>query len=73
MRMLVLGAGLQGAACAWDLLRSRGVTRVTIADLHTDRLPPFLVASRSDQLVVQRLDVNDHRAVRELMRATMRS
>ena len=35
MRMLVLGAGLQGAACAWDLLRSRGVTTVTIADLHT--------------------------------------
>ena len=68
MRMLVLGAGLQGAACAWDLLRSRGVTTVTIADLHTDRLPPFLTASRSDRLVVRTLDVNDHPAVRELMR-----
>jgi len=65
--MLVLGAGLQGAACAWDLLRSRGVTTVTIADLHTDRLPPFLKSSRSDRLAVEKLDVNDHAAVRALM------
>jgi lysine 6-dehydrogenase len=65
--MLVLGAGLQGAACAWDLLRSRGVDQVTIADLHTDRLPPFLGARPSDRLAVKRLDVNDHAAVRALM------
>jgi lysine 6-dehydrogenase len=65
--MLVLGAGLQGAACAWDLLRSRGVTKVTIADLHTDRLPPFLAATRDDRLAVVKLDVNDHPAVRQLM------
>jgi lysine 6-dehydrogenase len=68
MRMLVLGAGLQGAACAWDLLRSKGITRVTIADLHTDRLPAFLQASRSERLAVAQLDVNDHAAVRALMR-----
>jgi len=69
MRMLVLGAGLQGAACAWDLLRSKGVTGVTIADLHTDRLPAFLKDSRSDRLTVTQLDVNDHAAVRTLMQA----
>ena len=68
MRMLVLGAGLQGAACAWDLLRSRGVSAVTIADLHTDRLPPFLARARSERLAVRQLDVNDHAAVRALMR-----
>ncbi|HEX5820103.1 MAG TPA: saccharopine dehydrogenase C-terminal domain-containing protein, partial [Gemmatimonadales bacterium] len=62
-----LGAGLQGAACAWDLLRSKGVTGVTIADLHTDRLPAFLQASRSERLKVAQLDVNDHAAVRALM------
>jgi lysine 6-dehydrogenase len=67
--MLVLGAGLQGAACAWDLLRSKGVTGVTIADLHTDRLPAFLKDSRSDRLTVTQLDVNDHAAVRTLMQA----
>jgi lysine 6-dehydrogenase len=67
--MLVLGAGLQGAACAWDLLRSQGVTRVTIADLHTDRLPAFLAASRSERLTVAQLDVNDHAAVRMLMQS----
>jgi lysine 6-dehydrogenase len=65
--MLVLGAGLQGAACAWDLLRSKGVTHVTIADLHTDKLPAFLKASRSERLKVAQLDVNDHAAVRALM------
>ncbi|MFL5506145.1 MAG: saccharopine dehydrogenase family protein, partial [Gemmatimonadales bacterium] len=67
MRMLVLGAGLQGAACAWDLLRSKGITHVTIADLHTDKLPAFLKASRSERLKVAQLDVNDHAAVRVLM------
>ena len=67
MRMLVLGAGLQGAACAWDLLRSQGVSQVTIADLHTDKLPAFLKASRSERLNVAQLDVNDHAAVRALM------
>lgn len=42
MRMLVLGAGLQGSACAYDLLRRREVARVTVADLKPDRLPRFL-------------------------------
>jgi len=32
MRMLVLGAGLQGSAAAWDLARSRGVRSVVLAD-----------------------------------------
>src|SRR5258708_37032105 len=42
MRMLVLGAGLQGSACAYDLLRQPGVERVTIADLKPERIPAFL-------------------------------
>src|SRR5881296_2936823 len=32
MRMLVLGAGLQGSACAYDLLQRAEVERVTMAD-----------------------------------------
>src|SRR5438105_426455 len=32
MRMLVLGAGLQGSACAYDLLQQPVVERVTVAD-----------------------------------------
>ena len=42
MRMLVLGAGLQGSACAYDLLQHPGVAGVTVADLKPDRIPAFL-------------------------------
>ncbi|MBP2646535.1 MAG: Saccharopine dehydrogenase [Gemmatimonadetes bacterium] len=67
MKMLVLGAGLQGSACAYDLLYSKGVSRVTLADLKIDRLPPFLERARSERLVLQQLDVSDHAAVRQVM------
>lgn len=67
MKMLVLGAGLQGAACAYDLLRSEGVTQVTVADINVDRLPAFLEKARTEKLVVQQLDGSDHAAVRKLM------
>ena len=42
MKMLVLGAGLQGCACAYDLLQNPAVSQVTLADLRPDNLPPFL-------------------------------
>ena len=67
MRMLVLGAGLQGSACAYDLLQNEAVTGVTIADLHPDRLPPFLEAARDERLEAIRLDVSDEQAVRRAM------
>ena len=67
MKMLVLGAGLQGSACAYDLLHSKGVTRVTLADLKIDRLPAFLERARCEKLVLQQLDVSDHAAVRKVM------
>ena len=38
MKMLVLGAGPQGCATAFDLLQNPAVTHVTIADLHPDPL-----------------------------------
>jgi len=37
MRMLVLGAGLQGSACAYDLLQRPEVERVTLADSNERR------------------------------------
>ncbi len=67
MKMLVLGAGLQGSACAYDLLRSPGVTQVTLADLAPDRLPPFLARLQDARLRPVRLDAKDHAAVRALM------
>ena len=66
MKMLVLGAGLQGCACAYDLLRNPAVTAVTLADLHPDRLPAFL-AGAGARLQPARLDVTDQAAVRTVM------
>jgi len=40
MKMLVLGAGLQGCACAYDLLQNPALSQVTLADLRLDNLPP---------------------------------
>ena len=42
MKLLVLGAGLQGCACAYDLLQNPAITQVTLADLRPEKLPPFL-------------------------------
>jgi lysine 6-dehydrogenase len=68
MRMLVLGAGLQGSACAYDLLQNPDVTEVRLADLHIDRLPEFLTPYVGSRLIPTRLDVRDAAAVRALFR-----
>ncbi|MBC8085618.1 MAG: saccharopine dehydrogenase NADP-binding domain-containing protein [Phycisphaerae bacterium] len=71
MRMLVLGAGLQGSACAFDLLNNPAVTRVILADLRVDTLQAFLkphVSSNGGgRLVPTVLDVRDEGAVLALM------
>ncbi|MBL8141742.1 MAG: saccharopine dehydrogenase NADP-binding domain-containing protein [Acidobacteria bacterium] len=63
MRMLVLGAGLQGAACALDLLQQPAVTSVTLADLHVDHLPKFLSGFGAPRFTTRALDVRDRAAV----------
>ncbi len=68
MRMLVLGAGLQGSACAYDLLQQPAVERVTIADLKPDRVPAFLKPHVGKRLVLLKLDVQDGSALRDAMR-----
>jgi len=69
MKMLVLGAGLQGCATAFDLLQNPAVTQVTIADLHPERLAPFLDPYKgTDRLKAVKLDVKDLPAVTALMR-----
>src|SRR5689334_21296566 len=68
MKMLVLGAGLQGCACAYDLLQNPAVESVTLADRRPDALPPFL--ARQDwhgRLQPTRLDVTDGAAIRQTM------
>ena len=68
MRMLVLGAGLQGSACAYDLLQNDEVTEVRLADISTDHLPHFLAPYSGRRLIPTRLDVRDTEGVRALMR-----
>lgn len=67
MRMLVLGAGLQGSACAFDLLNNASVERVLLADSRTAELPSFLAPLAGDRLVQHVLDVRDAAAVRAAM------
>ncbi len=68
MDMLVLGAGLQGCACAYDLLRNPAVGKVTLADLRTESLPAWLTEAGKGRLAPLRLDVTDHPAVLHAMR-----
>jgi lysine 6-dehydrogenase len=68
MRMLVLGAGLQGSACAFDLLQNPDVREVRLADLRPDPLPAFLAPFSGTRLIPTPLDVRDHEAVAALMR-----
>lgn len=65
--MLVLGAGLQGSACALDLCLQDAVTEVVLADRHVDHLPAFLAPHLGRTLRAVTLDATDGRAVRDLM------
>jgi lysine 6-dehydrogenase len=68
MKMLVLGAGLQGSACAYDLLQNSDVSEVRLADLHTQHLPEFLAPYSGKRLIPTPVDVRDQEAVGALMR-----
>jgi lysine 6-dehydrogenase len=67
MRMLVLGAGLQGSACAYDLLQNPEVTEVRLADINIRHVAPFLAPYSGERLIPTPLDVRDVEAVRALM------
>jgi lysine 6-dehydrogenase len=68
MKMLVLGAGLQGSACAFDLLQNPDVREVRLADISIDHLPPFLAPYSGERLIPTPLDVRNEEAVLALMR-----
>ena len=68
MRMLVLGAGLQGSACAYDLLQNPSITEVRLADKSVDHLPAFLQPYvGGERLKLITLDVKDPAAVATAM------
>jgi lysine 6-dehydrogenase len=63
MKLLVLGAGLQGCACTYDLLQNPAVSQVTLADVRPVKLPKFLAGDWKGRLCTIRLDVTDSPAV----------
>jgi lysine 6-dehydrogenase len=68
MRMLVLGAGLQGSACAYDLLQNDAITEVRLADRTVEHLPKFLQPYvDGERLKLITLDVKDAPAVKSAM------
>ena len=70
MKFAVLGAGLQGSACAYDLLQNPEVEEVRIADRNVDKLPAFLKPYLGKRLTAHALDANDAKAVGTLVRGT---
>jgi lysine 6-dehydrogenase len=68
MKMLVLGAGLQGSACAFDLLQNPEVREVRLADISIDHLPEFLAPYSGKRLIPTPLDVRNEEAVSAVMR-----
>jgi lysine 6-dehydrogenase len=71
MRFTVLGAGLQGAACAYDLLQDESTTEVRLADRAVDRLPAFLRPYVGQRLTLHTVDAADSAAVAAVMRGTV--
>jgi lysine 6-dehydrogenase len=68
MKMLVLGAGLQGSAAAHNLLQHDAVELVTLADLHVDRLPRLLQPYQGERLHPVQLDAGDFAGTVGLMK-----
>ncbi len=67
MKFLVLGAGAQGSAAAYDLLRRDEVEAVVLADQRSGPVQPFLKPLVGERLETVALDATDLDAVREAM------
>src|SRR5512143_3800643 len=67
MRVLVLGAGMQGRAALYDLSCNPQVTHIIAADANPQALAPFLKHLDRRRLEVVTLDATDGEAVGKLM------
>jgi len=63
VKFLVIGAGKQGTACAFDLLQRPATERVVLADRDLTHLPAFLDSWKGGALALERLDLQDEKAV----------
>ena len=68
VRLLVLGSGLQGSACAYDLLQDSDVESVALADVRVPDPAPFLAEYVGERLRYFQLDVTDRGATLAAMR-----
>ena len=66
MRMLVLGAGQQGTACAYDLLTQTSHD-VVIADIDVQRLPRLLQPFLGNRLTAVQADAEEPESIRAVM------
>ena len=66
----VLGAGLQGCACAYDLLQQPATTEVRLADRRPRDLPAYLKPHVGGRLSFHTLDANDAKAVARVVRGS---
>jgi lysine 6-dehydrogenase len=68
LKILVLGGGAQGSACALDLARTDAVQRVVLADADIGRPRPFLAPYVGSRIELARVDARDAASVLALMR-----
>lgn len=68
MKYLVLGAGLMGYACVFDLVNSEGVEKVTVVDVNEDNLKKVGSKCQSPVLTTRELDINRKAQLMELMK-----
>lgn len=69
MKYLVLGAGLMGYACVFDLVKSTGVTKVTVLDVNQKHLNKIEENIKSSLLTCLNQDIQDKEALFALMNA----
>lgn len=67
MKVLVLGAGLQGSAAAFDLLRNPDFDRVGLADVSHERLEEVAVRLGERRLATHEFDASSFDAAVELL------
>jgi lysine 6-dehydrogenase len=68
MHVLVLGGGLQGSACAYDLLQNPEIERVRLADVRVEDMPAFLQPYAKDpRLERVTLDAREEAALAKAM------
>src|SRR4051812_36749331 len=68
MKILVLGAGMQGRACAFDLLRNPALERLTLADADAAGLAGARAFLKSGKVKTARVDAGDPAAAKKLMK-----